>query len=132
MRKARRARRSLAPTIRPPFGGLALAPTLALALNYSVIDSVLCHRLRHHLIFQVPGLGRQVSGADVLVRVQVQENPVPEPGADDLNQGPDGRDQRPESCLALINSALHSALNADLDSVLPPIILPACLFRSKS
>ncbi len=41
-------------------------------------------------IFQVTGLGRQVSAAGIQVRVQVQENPVPEPGADDLNLGPDG------------------------------------------
>ena len=34
--------------------------------------------------FQVTGLGRQVSGADVQVRVQVLENPGPEPGAEDL------------------------------------------------
>ena len=42
--------------------------------------------------FQVLGLGGQVSGAGVQVRVQVQENPVPEPGAKDLNLVPDGRD----------------------------------------
>jgi hypothetical protein len=47
------------------------------------------------LPFQVTGLGCQVSGAGV--QVQVRENPVPEPGADDLNLGPDGRDQRPEN-----------------------------------
>jgi hypothetical protein len=35
-------------------------------------------------IFQVTGLGRQVSGTGVQVGVQVQENPEPEPVADDL------------------------------------------------
>jgi hypothetical protein len=49
---------------------------------------------------QVSGLGGQLSGAGDQVRVQVQENPVPEPGAEDLNLGPDGRDQRPENELA--------------------------------
>ncbi len=39
--------------------------------------------------FQVPGLGGQVSGAGVQVKVQVQENPVPEPGAEDLNLEPE-------------------------------------------
>ena len=55
-------------------------------------------------IFQVPGLGGQVSGAGVQVRVQVQDNPVPEPGAEDLYLGPDGWDLRPENepALALI------------------------------
>jgi hypothetical protein len=33
-------------------------------------------------ILQVPGLGGQVSGTGVLVRVRVQENPEPEPGAE--------------------------------------------------
>jgi hypothetical protein len=64
-------------------------------------------------IFQVTGLGGQVSGTGVLVRVQVQENPEPEPGAEDLNLVPDGRDLRPENklarapalALALINSS---------------------------
>ncbi len=52
--------------------------------------------------FQVTGLGGQVSGADVLVRVQ--EKPVPEPGAEDLYLGPNGWDLRPENepALALI------------------------------
>ncbi len=54
--------------------------------------------------FQVTGLGGQVSGAGVQVRVQVQENPAPEPGAEDLYLGPDGWDLRPENepALALI------------------------------
>ena len=111
---------------------LAQALALALALNYSVIDSA--------IFFQVPGLGGQVSGTGVQVRVQVRENPGSVPGADDLNLGPDGRDQRPENelaqalalALALSRSVIDSALNAVLDSVLPRIILPACLFRSKS
>jgi hypothetical protein len=51
-------------------------------------------------IFQVTGLGRQVSGKGVQVRMQVQENPVPEPGADDQNLRPDGWDLRPENELA--------------------------------
>jgi hypothetical protein len=33
--------------MRPPFGGLVLV----LALNYSAIDSVLCHRLSHRRFF---------------------------------------------------------------------------------
>ena len=48
-------------------------------------------------VFQVTGLGRQVSGTGVQVGVQVQENPGPELSAEDLNLGPDGRDLRPES-----------------------------------
>ena len=48
-------------------------------------------------IFQVPGLGGQVSGTGAQVRVQVQENPVPVHGADDLYLGPDGWDLRPEN-----------------------------------
>ena len=51
-------------------------------------------------IFQVPGLGSREPGTGVQVRVQVQENPGPEPGAEDLYLGPDGRDQRPENELA--------------------------------
>jgi hypothetical protein len=48
-------------------------------------------------IFQVTGLGGQVSGAGVQVRVQVQENPGSEPGAEDPNLRPDGWDLRPEN-----------------------------------
>jgi hypothetical protein len=76
--------RSILPGFRSP---LELLP-----LIYSAIDAAICF-----LLFQVPGPGGQVSGAGVQVRAQVRENPVPEPGADDLNLGPDGRDQRPEN-----------------------------------
>ena len=47
--------------------------------------------------FQVTGLGGQVSGAGVQVRVQVQENPGSEPSAEDPNLRPDGWDLRPEN-----------------------------------
>jgi hypothetical protein len=46
----------------------------------------------------------------------VQERPVPVPGAEGLNLGPDGRDLRPENeqalaiALALIISVIDSAL----------------------
>jgi hypothetical protein len=93
-----------------PENELALAPALALALNYSVIDSA--------IFFQVPGLGGQVSGTGVQVLVQVRENPVPGPGAEGLNLGPDGRDLRPENELAQA-LALALALNCSvIDSVL--------------
>ncbi len=44
--------------------------------------------------------------------MQVQENPAPGPGADDLNLGPDGRDLRPENerAPALIISATDSEI----------------------
>jgi hypothetical protein len=57
------------------------------------------------------GQGRQKQGEGV-------ENPVPEPGAEDLNLVPDGRDLRPENylslapapALALIISAIDAAI----------------------
>ncbi len=39
-------------------------------------------------IFQVTGIGGQVSGAGVQVRVQVPESPVPVPVAEGLNLSP--------------------------------------------
>ena len=90
-------------------------PVSGLPLSFSVVLSR--HRFSPLLFnFQVPGLGHQVSGTGV--QVQVQENPVPEPGADDQNLRPDGWDLRPENELAQA-PALALALNySAIDSVL--------------
>jgi hypothetical protein len=68
--------------------------------------------------FQVTGLDRQASGTGVQVRVQVQENPVPEPGADDPNLRPDGWDLRPENELA--QTLALSLCCSIIDSVIFP------------
>ncbi len=68
--------------------------------------------------FQVTGLSGQVSGAGVLVRVRVQENPEPEPGAEDLNLGPDGRDLRPENYLSLAPAPALALIISAIDAVI--------------
>ena len=68
--------------------------------------------------YQVPGLGRQVSDAGVQVRVQVQERPVPVPGAEGLNLGPDGRDLRPENYLSLAPAPALALIISAIDAVI--------------
>ncbi len=60
----------------------------------------------------------QVTGLGVQVRVQVQGNPGPEPGAEDLNLRPDGRDLRPENELAQAPALVMNI--SVIDAVLSP------------